>query len=151
MSGRGEEGGIKAAEAGHDVIMAPSKFTYFDFCQGDPVTEPLAYPKRLTLEPVYSYDPMPAVLEADQRKHILGVQAQIWPEYIPDSRPAEYQASPRGCALAEIAWSPVESKNYDAFLTRLQTHLKRLSLLDVNYRPLKVEEGNQSPASNKEG
>jgi hexosaminidase len=148
MSWRGEEGGIKAAEAGHDVIMAPSKFTYFDFCQGDPATEPLAYPKQLTLETVYSYDPMPAVLEAENRKHILGVQAQIWTEYIPDWRQAEYQAYPRGCALAEVAWSPVESKDYEAFLTRLQTHLKRLSLLDVNYRPLKPEEGKQSPASN---
>lgn len=136
MSWRGEAGGIKAAQAGHDVVMAPTSHTYFDFCQGDPATEPLAYPKRLTLETVYSYDPVPAVLDADKRKHVLGVQAQIWTEYIPDWRQAEYMAYPRGCALAEAAWSPAEKKDYADFLKRLEAHLNRLERMDVNFRPL---------------
>lgn len=136
MSWRGEEGGIKAALAGHDVVMAPSQYTYFDFYQGDPAGEPLAIGGFLPIEKIYAYDPVPAVLNESQRKHVLGVQAQIWTEYILNEKHVEYMAYPRGCALAEVAWSPLEAKDYKAFLERLAMHLKRLSLLDVNYRPL---------------
>lgn len=136
MSWRGEEGGIKAAMAGHDVVMAPSKYTYFDFYQADPNSEPLAIGGFLTLRKVYSYDPISAALDASKRKHILGVQAQVWAEYIGDWRHAEYMAFPRGCALAEVAWSPLDVKDYGSFFRRLQTHLRRLSMLDVNYHPI---------------
>lgn len=136
MSWRGQKGGIAAAQAGHDVVMAPNSHTYFDHYQGNKKTEPLAIGGFLPLEKVYSYDPIPAVLTAEQAKHILGVQAQLWSEYIPTVSHAEYMAYPRGSALAEAAWSPVANKDFEAFYARLETHLKRLEHLSVNYRPL---------------
>ncbi len=138
MSWRGEEGGIAAAKAGHDVVMAPNSHTYFDYYQADPKasSEPLAIGGLLPLAKVYSYDPTPAVLAPDQARHILGVQAQIWTEYIPMPHNVEYMAYPRACALAEVAWSPVAGKDYSDFLARLGQHLRRLDGLDVHYRPM---------------
>jgi hexosaminidase len=134
MSWRGEEGGIKAAKAGHDVVMAPTSHTYFDYYQADPENEPLAIGGMLPIETVYSYDPVPAELNEEQITHILGVQAQVWTEYIPTPEKAEYMAYPRACALAEIAWTPADQKDYERFSRSLARHLKRLDMLDVNYR-----------------
>jgi hexosaminidase len=138
MSWRGEEGGIAAAKAGHDVVMAPNSHTYFDYYQADPKTssEPLAIGGLLPLAKVYSYDPTPAALTPDEARHVLGVQAQIWTEYIPMPPNVEYMAYPRACALAEVAWSPVAGKDYSDFLVRLGQHLRRLDGLDVHYRPM---------------
>lgn len=136
MSWRGEEGGIAAANAGHDVVMAPNTYTYFDYSQADPNTEPPAGGCFLTLERVYAYEPIPAGIAADKAKHILGAQGQVWTEYIPTFEVAEYMAFPRACALSEVLWSRAESKNFDAFKTRLSAHLKRLDVLNVHYRPL---------------
>jgi hexosaminidase len=136
MSWRGEEGGIAAARAGHDVVMATTSHTYFDYYQADPKGEPLAIGGLLPLQKVYSYNPIPTVLTAEQAKHVLGAQGQIWTEYIPTPELAEYMAYPRACALAEVVWSPNGSKDYTGFLQRLKKHLKRLDRLSVNYRKL---------------
>ncbi len=136
MSWRGQSGGIAAARAGHDVVMAPNSHTYFDHYQADPKKEPMAIGGFLPLEKVYGYNPIPAKLTAEEGKHILGAQAQIWTEYIPNSKQVEYMAFPRECALAEVVWTPVENKNYQDFHTRLETHMKRLDNLAVNARPL---------------
>jgi len=136
MSWRGEQGGIAAAKAGHDVVMAPDNHTYFDHYQADPNTEPLAIGGFLPLKKVYSYNPTPAELTAEQSRHILGVQGQIWTEYIPYPNNAEYMAYPRACALAEVAWSPSADKDYAEFVGRLAVHVKRLDRLGVHYRPL---------------
>jgi hexosaminidase len=136
MSWRGEDGGIAAAKANHDVVMAPNSHTYFDYYQADPKSEPLAIGGLLPLEKVYSYNPTPAVLTAEQAGHILGVQAQIWTEYIPYPNNVEYMAFPRACALSEVAWTPVEAKDYKDFLARLRVHLNRLDAAGVRYRPL---------------
>jgi hexosaminidase len=136
MSWRGEDGGIAAAKAGHDVVMAPNSHTYFDHYQGDSKSEPLAIGGFLPIEKVYSYNPTPAVLTAEQARHVLGVQAQIWTEYIPYPNNVEYMAFPRACALAEVAWSQLSGKDYTEFLGRLRVHLRRLDGLDVRYRPL---------------
>jgi hexosaminidase len=135
MSWRGEKGGITAARAGHDVVMAPTVFTYFDYYQGEPENEPLAIGGFLPLSKVYSYDPIPKELTVEQAKHILGAQGQVWTEYIATAKKAEYMAYPRGCALSEVVWTPLEKKDYGDFLSRLEIHLKRLAILDVNYRP----------------
>jgi hexosaminidase len=134
MSWRGEEGGIAAARAGHDVVMAPNSHTYFDYYQADPENEPLAIGGLLPIEKVYSYDPVPGELDRQQKSHILGVQAQLWTEYIPTPAQAEYMAYPRACALAEIAWTPLDRKDYERFTAALANHLKRLDRLHVNYR-----------------
>ncbi|MBP8606220.1 MAG: beta-N-acetylhexosaminidase [Phycisphaerae bacterium] len=136
MSWRGEQGGIAAAKAGHEVVMAPNSYVYFDYYQADPKTEPLAIGGFVPLEKVYGYNPVPDVLSAEQQGFILGVQGQIWTEYIATGDYAEYMAYPRACALAEVAWTPPAQKEYEAFYQRLQEHLKRLKALQVNFRPL---------------
>ena len=136
MSWRGELGGINAARAGHDVVMAPNSHTYFDYYQADPKKEPLAIGGFLPLEKVYSYNPIPEVLTKEQSAHVLGVQAQIWTEYILTPESVEYMAYPRVCALSEVAWTPLSRKEYKIFYSRLQEHLRRLKFLDVNFRPL---------------
>jgi hexosaminidase len=136
MSWRGEEGGIAAAKSGHDVVMTPYGYTYFDYYQADPENEPLAIGGFLPLDTVYAYDPVPAALNEQQQAHILGVQGQVWTEYIPTPEKAEYMAFPRACAMAEIAWTPLDSKDFDEFSIALAHHLKRLDFLNVNYRKL---------------
>jgi len=136
MSWRGEVGGIEAAKAGHDVVMTPGNYTYFDHYQADPKTEPMAIGGFTTLEKVYHYEPVPAALDADKAKHILGAQGQIWTEYIAAPQQVEYMAYPRAVALAEVLWTPKDKKDYADFIQRLQIHSKRLDRLNVNYCPL---------------
>jgi hexosaminidase len=85
---------------------------------------------------VYAYEPVPAALTPDEARHVLGAQGQLWSEYIPDPKRAEYMAFPRTCALAEVLWTPREQKDYGDFLRRLPAHLARLAVLDVNYHRL---------------
>jgi hexosaminidase len=136
MSWRGEQGGIAAANAGHDVVMAPTSYTYFDYYQGPPASEPLAIGGNLPLAKVYSYDPVPEAIAPDKARHVLGVQGQLWGEYIPTAEHLNYMAYPRAAALAEVAWSPKAARNYDQFLARLRHHLNRLHRLHVNFHPL---------------
>jgi hexosaminidase len=136
MSWRGEHGGIAAARQGHDVIMTPDAYLYFDHYQGDRAREPLAIGGMLPLEKVYAYNPVPAALSAEEQKHILGAQANLWTEYIPDARQAEYMLFPRLFALAELTWSPQAGRTYHEFLTRIPPQLARLKRQNVNYRPL---------------
>ena len=137
MSWRGTEGGIAAARAGHDVVMAPTSHTYFDYYQStDTTTEPLAIGGFLPLDTVYAFEPIPAALTAAEAKRVLGGQGQLWTEYMPDAKRLEYMAFPRACALAEVLWTPREERDYVDFTRRLATHLERLAVLDVNYRPI---------------
>jgi hexosaminidase len=136
MSWRGEAGGISSANAGHDVVMAPTSHTYFDYYQGPKEKEPLAIGGYIPLEKVYQYEPIPKAIEADKAGHVLGVQAQLWSEYIPNPEHLEYMAYPRAAALAEIAWSAKASKDYNDFLARLRRHVRRLKAMQINYRPL---------------
>ena len=137
MSWRGTSGGIAAARAGHDVVMAPGSHTYLDHYQAlDRTREPLAIGGFLPLDTVYSYDPMPAELEPQFAKHVLGAQGQVWTEYIKGPKQVEYMAYPRMSALAEVLWTPLGRKDYGNFLLRLSRQLERLNALDVNYRPL---------------
>jgi hexosaminidase len=135
MSWRGEEGGITAANAGHDVVMAPTTYTYLDYNQTtDPKSEPLAIGGFLPLETVYGYDPIPAAIPADKAHHVLGAQGQLWSEYIATQDTLDTMAFPRLCALAEVVWTPKERKDYAGFLARLEGgHLARLDALGVKY------------------
>jgi hexosaminidase len=135
MSWRGIEGGIAAAQAGHDVVMTPTSNTYFDYYQSqDLAKEPLAIGGFLPLETVYAYEPVPPALDSLQARHVLGTQGQIWTEYQRTPKNVEYMVFPRLIALAEVAWTPRELKNFADFNSRLTKHLARLSVLDVNYR-----------------
>jgi hexosaminidase len=137
MSWRGEEGGIAAATAGHDVVMAPTTYTYLDHYQSrDRSNEPLAQGWYLPLERCYEYNPIPAELPKEAAHHVLGAQGQLWTEYMPTPERVEYMAFPRAVALAEAIWSSPADRDYDEFLSRLRVQLKRLDALGVVYRPL---------------
>jgi hexosaminidase len=137
MSWRGEQGGIVAVKSGHDVVMTPTHHTYLDYYQStDTSKEPLAIGDYLPLAVVYDYEPIPSELSLEESKHVLGTQGQIWTEYMPTPNDVEYMAFPRPAALAEVAWTPADQRSYFDFIERLRVHLKRLEILDVNYRPV---------------
>ncbi|BDI30986.1 beta-N-acetylhexosaminidase [Capsulimonas corticalis] len=141
MSWRGEAGGVAAAEKGHDVVMADHKHTYFDYYQSeDRSSEPLAFSNTLTLATVYHYEPIPEALAPEFAHHILGAQAQLWTEYMPDSKQVEYMALPRLAALAEVTWTDAAHKDFTDFGERLSVHFRRLDALHVNYRPTHFDE-----------
>lgn len=136
MSWRGISGGIAAAKMGHDVVMAPTSHTYFDYYQSRKPSEPKAIGGYVPWPAVLGFEPVPPDLSAEEGKRVLGAQFQLWSEYIPNSRHMEYMAYPRGCALAEVVWSPAGPRDVDEFRKRLEVHLERLRALDVNFRPL---------------
>ena len=133
MSWLGEEGGIKAAQQQHDVIMCPHTKYYLDYYQADPGKEPLAMGHLVTLREVYDYNPVPDVLSDDEKVFIKGIQGCVWTEYMPSLKRVEYMAYPRACAISETAWTSKENKNWTAFSVRLEKHLERLRQLHVNY------------------
>jgi hexosaminidase len=136
-------GGAKeAAGAGHDVVMTPTAYCYFDFYQSsNHVAEPkaAAWGGPLTLNKMYAFDPMPTNVPPDLQSHILGAQGNLWTEQIPNLKHAEYMTFPRACALAEVTWSAKDSRNWDDFMRRLQIHVRRLDELNINYRHAAVE------------
>jgi len=137
MSWRGEEGGITAARAGHDVIMTPGSHVYLDFYQRESEGEPRANGGFTTLEKVYSYNPEPTALTPEEHKHILGAQANLWTEYVLDARHAEYMLFPRLLALSEVVWSPQATRSYSDFLARVNYHVPRLQERGINVYPLR--------------
>ena len=110
MSWRGTEGGIAAARMGHYAIMTPESHCYLDHYQDDPETQPLAFGACIPIGQTYSYDPAPDSLGSDICKYILGVQGNVWAEYLPTYEHAEYMIYPRIIALAEVGWTPMENK-----------------------------------------
>lgn len=136
MSWRGVEGGVIAAKQGHDAIMVPYEYLYFDYYQSsDRAGEPLAMPGCTTVEKVYSYDPLPADLDSLTRRYVIGTQANIWCEYIRTPEHVEYMALPRMDALAEVQWSEPGRKDYTSFLNRLD-HMRTIyDLYDYHYAP----------------
>lgn len=121
MSWRGIDGGITASKRGHDVIMSPTQYCYFDYYQTEDRIDytPFVFNAEVLLSKVYSFDPAPASMPENARNHILGVQANLWTEYIAYESVAEYQLLPRMAALSEISWSAPEMKDYGDFLIRL--------------------------------
>lgn len=132
MSWRGEEGGIEAAKQNHDVIMTPGSHCYIDHSQSkneDSVT----IGGYLPLEKVYSYEPIPAALNAQQAKYVLGAQGNVWTEYMKNSSKVEYMIFPRMIALSEVLWSPKEKRNWSDFERRLPAVFERLEREKINY------------------
>ena len=130
MSWRGAEPGARAAGLGHDVVMAPTTHCYFDYQQtSDALFEPSRCGGCIPVEKVYSLEPVPNGISADARRHILGVQANLWTEYVTNEEIAEYQVLPRMSALSEVQWTQPENKDYAAFLQRLN----RLTVLFDHY------------------
>jgi hexosaminidase len=131
MSWTGEQGGIEAARLGHPAIMTPEKYVYLDYYQSLYLTDSLAAGGYTPLSKIYQYEPVPATLTATQASYIRGVQANVWTEYMPTVRKAEYMLFPRLLALAEIAWSPKAARNLPSFLARTRAHDRQLQTLGV--------------------
>ena len=135
MSWRGMDGGTAAAQQGHDVIMTPGEFAYFDHCEGDPDRDPICLAgDHLPLKRVYGFEPVPPQLGAAQARRILGAQANQWTEYLPTSQTVEYMNFPRELAMAEVVWSPRERRDWNDFEARLGAQLAELDRLGVRYR-----------------
>ncbi len=134
MSWRGTEPGAKAAETGHDVVMSPTTHCYFDYQQvEDPLFEPSRCGGFIPIEKVYSLDPAPDSVSVEARSHILGVQANLWTEYMTNEEMVEYQALPRMSALAEVQWTAPARKDYDNFKDRLSRFTQLLDLYHYRY------------------
>ena len=133
MSWRGTKGGVEAAKQNHDVVMSPNSYFYLDYYQADPKTEPIAIGGNLTLSKCYSFEPNLPELTAEEAKHVVGIQANVWTEYISNIAYAEYMTYPRALALSEVSWSTKESKNYTDFKKRLTGHLPSMDAMKINY------------------
>ena len=133
-SWRGIAGGLEAARQGHDCIMSPNTFMYFDYYQTKHTdTEPLAIGGYVPVEKVYSYEPMHESLTPEQQRHIIGVQANLWTEYVTSYRHVEYMELPRMAALAEVQWCRPENKDYADFMQRLLRLVDMYDLKGYNY------------------
>ena len=134
MSWRGTQGGIEAAKLGHDVIMTPNTYLYFDYYQtADTEGEPDAIGGCLPIEHVYSLEPVPTELNEIEKKHIIGVQANLWTEYIATTQQVEYMVLPRMAALAEIQWTMPEKKDFNNFAQRLPRLMEIYQGMGYNY------------------
>ncbi len=133
MSWRGMTGGVEAARSGHYVVMSPVSHCYFDYYQGDPATEPKAIGGLITLEEVYSFNPVPDELTEDEAGYILGAQANLWTEYISTAEHAEYMVLPRMTALAEVLWLPQDELDWTDFSRRIKSFFRRLDIMGLNY------------------
>jgi hexosaminidase len=136
MPWRGMGVGRRAAAAGHDVIATPVFPLYFDYAESASVDEPMAIGDAITVADVAAFSPAPADWTDEERARVVGAQAQLWSERIPDPRTLDYRAWPRACALAEIAWAGSADAGDDDFADRLAAHLGRLDAIGVEYRPL---------------
>jgi hexosaminidase len=133
MSWRGTAGGIAAARAGHDVVMAPSPILYLDHWQGDSPAEPPGRPDIVSLADVYAFEPVPAELAAAEARRILGAQVNAWTEHMRLPERVEHQAFPRAAALAEATWSPPAARDWDSFMARLGAQFARYRRLGIRF------------------
>ena len=135
MSWRGTDGGIAAAKQNHNAIMTPGDYVYFDHAQGKSNQEPLSIGGYTPLEQVYGYNPTPTSLTAAQQVRIIGVQANMWTEYMTNPAKVEYMLLPRLYALSEITWTNPEHKNWTNFVSQaVPEHLAKLDKTTINYR-----------------
>ena len=134
MSWRGTEGGIEAAQKGHDVIMTPLSHLYFDYYQSEDIAkEPMCIGGYLPVERVYEFQPLPGELTPEQQKHIIGVQANIWTEYIASFRHVQYMAMPRMDALTELQWNNPQERDFEAFVERCRKMAQLYDLYHYTY------------------
>lgn len=134
MSWRGEEGAKSAARQGHDAIMTPTSYMYFDYYQDlDRDNEPLAIGGYVPVEKVYSFNPTPDDLTDAEKQHIIGVQANLWTEYIPTYSQVEYMELPRMAALSEVQWSNADKRDYNNFASRVPQLINQYDVQGYNY------------------
>jgi len=136
MSWRGIQGAVEAAKEGHDVILTPGSHAYFDHYQADYSDEPLAIGGFLPLKKVYGFNPVPNELTTEEAVYVLGAQGNVWTEYMTTTEQVEYMVFPRILAMSEVVWSGASNDletDYPEFLTRLESFMKRMDALSINY------------------
>ncbi|HRH61168.1 MAG TPA: family 20 glycosylhydrolase, partial [Chitinophagaceae bacterium] len=131
MSWRGTKGGIEASKMEHEVVMSPTTYMYIDYMQADEIMEPKIY-ASLRLNKTYSYEP---ISEGINAKYVKGVQGNLWTEQVYNMRQAQYMTWPRAFAISEIGWSPEGTKNWNAFISRVEAHFKRFDAAEIKYAP----------------
>jgi hexosaminidase len=131
QSWRGMDGAIAAASSGHDVVSSPTSHCYLDYAQVRMPGEP-TFMGFVPLERVYQFEPTPEKLSIEQARHVLGLEGNIWSEHAPQAL-VDWRVFPRLCALAEVAWSPKEARDWADFQARMQAHYQRLDALGVTY------------------
>ena len=131
MSWQGVEGGIKAANLKHPVVMSPTSHTYIDYMQGDAIIEPHVY-QTLRLNKTYEFEPVP---EGVDPTYILGGQANLWTEQVYNMRHAQYMTWPRALAISESVWSPKQNKNWNHFFNKVEDHFARMDMAEIKYAP----------------
>jgi hexosaminidase len=131
MSWRGVQGAIDAAKKDHDVVLAPAGWMYFDNLQSDRADEPNGRLSVLALERVYGFEPVDPSLTPDQARHVLGTEATLWAEFIPSAAHVQHALFPRVDAMAEIAWSPKDARQWKGFLQRLPAQFRRYEALGI--------------------
>ena len=157
MAWHGNDAATAAARRGNDVVQSPDGTLYLDADQGNPDYEPLGIGGLTTTEMVYDYDPAPRSLNGAEQRHILGPQANLWTEYVPTASHLFYMLLPRELALAAIAWTPQQRRNWPDFTRRLGPQLARFEREGIAFRiPLvtysiaasRVAFGEQQPEEN---
>jgi len=133
MSWRGTQGAVDAARLGHDVVLSPAPDLYFDQLQSDRADEPTGRSPAQSLAQIYAFEPVPTALDAGQAAHVLGAQANVWTEHLPDLSHVEYAIFPRLDALAEMLWTPPARRDWKDFLVRLPAQLDRYRRAGIGY------------------
>jgi hexosaminidase len=133
MSWRGTNGAIESAKQKHNVIMTPTSHCYFDYYQSTNEDEPISIGGFLPLEKVFSFNPIPQELTAEEAQYIIGVQGNVWTEYMPTEEQVEYMVFPRILAISEVAWSTQDKRDFKGFVNRVEHFNQRLEALDINY------------------
>ncbi|MBY0347653.1 MAG: family 20 glycosylhydrolase, partial [Hydrotalea flava] len=143
MSWRGEKGGIEAAQQKHNVIMTPGAWCYFDHSPNKQ-EDSLTIGGYTPVQKVYSYEPVPKELSADEAKYVLGAQGNVWTEYMQYPTKVEYMILPRMSALSEVLWSPANKKNWNNFENKLIKDTKRYQLWQVHFNEKWNQNANSS-------
>lgn len=150
MSWRGEDGAVAAVKSGRDAVLSPGAYCYFDAYQDAPHTLPEAMSGYLPLMKVYSYEPLSGVdLTDGQMSGILGVQANLWTEYVPDEEHAEFMMYPRIMAISEIGWTPSEKKDPESFRTAASREVTWLDSMGYNPFDISLEYGERPESFRK--
>lgn len=144
MSWRGTEGGEKAALSGHDVVMSPTSHCYLDYRQSDDNEPSGGFGAVTPLQKVYSFEPVPSSLNREQSVHIMGLQGNLWTEYVSEQSHAEYMTYPRAAAIAEVGWSMRKRMNWDDFSERMKNAYRRFDIIGVNYRAVRDSDDSTS-------
>src|ERR1051326_8286188 len=136
MSWRGIDGAVAASRSGHDAVLSPAPTLYLDNRQSVRQDAPPGRGNVVSIDQIYAFDPLPPQLTADEQKHILGLQGDLWTEHIRTEARVEFMAWPRGAAIAEVGWSPRERREWRGFVIRLGSQLHRYEMLGVHSAPL---------------